>query len=83
MIHKMSVHHLSDLLHECTQYPLGLPNEPNEDPNNSLHLYGQLNGDHRLDLLSLPFILSREEKEVSLRGRSPHESLNEPLTLIR
>ena len=54
-----------------------------EGPNNSLHLYGQLEGDHRLDLLLLPFLLSREEKEVRVRGRSPRESPNEPLTPIK
>ena len=78
MIHKMSVHHLSDLLHECTQYPICLPDEPDEGPNNPLRLFGKLDGDHRLDLLLLPFLLSREEKEVGARGRSPRESPNEP-----
>ena len=52
--------------------------KPYESPNNPLHLSGQLEGDHRLDLLLLPFLLSREEKEVGMRGRSPRESLNEP-----
>ena len=52
--------------------------EPSEGPNNSLHLYGQLEGDHRLDLLLLPFLLSREEKEVGVWGRSPRESPNKP-----
>ena len=28
MIHKMSVHHLSDLLHECTQYPYAYRTHP-------------------------------------------------------
>ena len=51
-----------------------------EGPNNPLHLYGQLEGDHRLDLLLLPFLLSREEKEVRVRGRSPRESPNKPPT---
>ena len=83
MIHKMSVHHLSDLLHECTQYPLCLPDEPDEGLNNFLHLSGQLKGKHRLDLLLLPFILSREEKEVWLRRRIPREIPNESLTLTR
>ena len=83
MIHKMSIHHLSDLLHECTQYPLCLPDEPNEGRNNFLHLSGQLDGDHRLDLLLLPFLPSREEKEVGLRSRSPIEIPDEPLTLTR
>ena len=54
--------------------------EPYERPYISLHLYGQLEGDHRLDLLLLPFLLSREEKEVGARGRSPRESPNEPPT---
>ena len=53
---------------------------PRECPNNPLHLYGQLEGDHRLDLLLLPFLLSREEKEVGAQGRSPRESPNEPPT---
>ena len=74
MIHKMSVHHLSDLLHECTQYPLCLPDAPNEGRNNFLHLYSQLDGNYHLDLLLLPFLPSREEKEVGLRWRSPRES---------
>ena len=51
-----------------------------EGPNNPLHLSGQLEGDHRLDLLLLPFLLSREEKEVGARGQSPRESLNKPST---
>ena len=51
-----------------------------EGSNNSLHLSGQLEGDHRLDLLLLPFLLSREEKEVGVRRRSPCESPNEPPT---
>ena len=51
---------------------------PHEGPNNPLHLFGRLDGDHRLDLLLLPFLLSREEKEVGVRGRSPCESPNEP-----
>ena len=73
MIHKMSVYHLSDLLYECTQYPLCLPDEPDEGLNNFLHLSGQLDGDHRLDLLLLPFLPSRVEKEVWLRYRSSRE----------
>ena len=56
------------------------PTNPHESPNNPLHLSGQLEGDHRLDLLLLPFLLSREEKEVGVRGRSPRESPNEPPT---
>ena len=74
MIHKMSVHHLSDLLHECTQYPLCLPDEPNEGRNNFLRLFGQLDGNHHFDLLLLPFLPLREEKEVGLRGPSSRES---------
>ena len=41
--------------------------EPHEGPNNPLRLFSQLEGDHRLDLLLLPFHLSREEKEVGVR----------------
>jgi len=54
--------------------------EPYEGSNNSLHPFGQLEGDHRLDLLLLPFLLSREEKEVEVRRRSPREIPNEPPT---
>ena len=46
---------------------LRLPNAPHEGPNNPLRLFSQLEGDHRLDLLLLPFHLSREEKEVGVR----------------
>ena len=53
---------------------------PRKGRNKSLRLSGQLEGDHRLDLLLLPFLLSREEKEVWARGRSPSESPNEPPT---
>ena len=56
------------------------PNEPAEGSNNPLRPFGQLEGDHRLDLLLLPFLLSREEKEVGAQGRSPRESPNEPPT---
>ena len=59
---------------------LRLPNAPHEGQNNPLRLFGQLEGDHLLDLLLLPFLLSREEKEVWARGRSPSESPNEPPT---
>ena len=83
MIHKMSVHHLSDLLHECTQYPLCLPDEPDEGLNNFLYLSGRTEGNHRLDFLLLPFLSSREEKEVGLRWRIPREILNESLMLTR
>ena len=51
---------------------------PHEGPNNPIRLFGQLEGDHRLDLLLLPFLLSREEKGVGVLGRSPRESPNEP-----
>ncbi len=51
---------------------------PDEGPNNHPRLFERLDGNHRLDLLLLPFLLSREEKEVGARGRSPRESLNEP-----
>ena len=44
------------------------PNAPHEGPNNSLRLFGQLEGNHRLDLLLLPFLLSREEKGVGVWG---------------
>ena len=54
--------------------------EPYEGPNNFPHPFGRLDGNHRLDLLLLPFLLSREEKEVGARGRSPRESPNEPPT---
>ena len=57
--------------------------EPHEDPNNSLRLSGQLEGNHRLDLLLLPFLPSREEKEVCELGRIPHERPNEPLRLTK
>ena len=51
---------------------------PDEVPNNFPRPFRRLDGDHRLDLLLLPFLLSREEKEVGVRGRSPRESPNEP-----
>ncbi len=51
-----------------------------EGPNNFPHPFGRLDSNHRLDLLLLPFLLSREEKEVRVRGRSPRESPNEPPT---
>ena len=54
--------------------------KPHESPQKSLLLSGPLDCDHRLDLLLLPFLLSREEKEVGVRGRSPRESPNEPPT---
>ena len=57
--------------------------EPHEGPNNPLRPFGRLDGNHRLDLLLLPFLLSREEKEVGVRGRSPRESSNEPPTPIK
>ena len=56
---------------------------PHEDPNNSLHLSDQLEGNHRLDLRLLPFLPSREEKEVCELRRIPRERPNEPLTLTR
>ena len=49
-----------------------------EGQNNPLRPFGQLDGNHRLDLLFLPFLLSREEKEVGARRQSPRESPNEP-----
>ncbi len=63
--------------------PLRQSDAPHEGPNNPLCLFGQLEGDHRLDLLLLPFLLSREEKEVGARGRSPRESPNEHSTPIK
>ena len=51
-----------------------------EGPNNPPRPFGRLEGDYRLDLLLLPFLLSREEKEVGVRERSPRESSNEPPT---
>ena len=51
---------------------------PAEGSNNFLRPFGRLEGNHRLDLLLLPFLLSREEKEVGVRGRSPRENPNEP-----
>ena len=62
---------------------LRLPYAPHEGQNNPLRLFGRLDGDHRLDLLLLPFLLSREEKKVGVRGRSPRESPNEPPTPTR
>ena len=56
---------------------------PYEGPNNFPRPFGRLEGDHRLDLLLLPFLLSREEKEVGARGRSPCESPNEPPAPIK
>ena len=60
--------------------PYAYSDEPYEGPNNPLRLFGRLDGDHRLDLLLLPFLPSREEKEVGARGRSPRESPNGPPT---
>ena len=59
---------------------LHLPDAPHEGRNDLLRLFGRLDGNHRLDLLLLPFLLSREEKEVRMRGRIPRESPNEPPT---
>ena len=60
--------------------PYTYSDEPYEGPNDPLRLFVQYEGNHRLDLLLLPFLLSREEKEVGARGRSPRESPNEPPT---
>ena len=60
--------------------PCAYSDEPYEGPNNFPRPFGRLEGDHRLDLLLLPFLLSREEKEVGARGRSPRESPNKPST---
>ena len=76
----MSVHHLSDLLHECTQYPPCLPDEPDEGLNNFLHLSGQLDGDHRLDLLLLPFF-HQEKKRKS--GCESEATAKAPTNLLR
>ena len=54
--------------------------EPYEGPNNFPRPFGRLDGNHRLDLLLLPFLLSREEKEVGAQERSPRESPNESST---
>ena len=62
---------------------LRLPGAPHESPNNPLRPFGRLDGNHRLDLLLLPFLLSKEEKKVGARGRSPRESLHEPPTPIK
>ena len=51
---------------------------PDEGSNNPPRSFERLDGNHRLDLLLLPFLLSREEKEVGVWGRSPRESPNEP-----
>ena len=48
---------------------------PDEVPNNFPRPFGQLEGDHRLDLLLLPFLLSREEKEVRVWGAKPPRKL--------
>ena len=63
--------------------PCTYPDALHESPNNFPRPFGRLEGDHRLDLLLLPFLLSREEKEVGVRGRSPRESPNEPPTPIK
>ena len=55
---------------------------PAEGPNNPLRLFSRLDGNHRLDLLLLPFLLSREEKEVGARGRSPRERSREVVLTI-
>ena len=55
---------------------------PDEGPNNFPRPFGQLEGDHRLDLLLLPFLLSREEKEVWARGRSHRERSREVVLTI-
>ena len=54
-----------------------------EGQNNPLRPFRRLEGNHRLDLLLLPFLPSREEKEVGARGRIPRESPNEPPTPTR
>ena len=63
--------------------PYAYSDEPYEGPNNPLRPFGRPDGNHRLDLLLLPFLLSREEKEVGAWGRSPRESPNEPPTPIK
>ena len=39
--------------------PYAYSDEPYEGPNNFLRPFGRLDGNHRLDLLLLPFIPSR------------------------
>ena len=63
--------------------PYAYPDELYEGQNNPPRPFGRLEGDHRLDLLLLPFLPSREEKEVGLRERSPREIPNEPPTPTR
>ena len=58
--------------------PYAYSDAPHEGRNNFPRPFGRLDGNHRLDLLLLPFLLSREEKEVGVRGKSPRESPNEP-----
>ena len=75
MIHKMSVHHLSDLLHECTtQNLLRLPYAPHEGQNNPLRSFGQLEGNHRLDLLLLPFFHQGKKRKSGCGGEAPVKS---------
>ena len=62
---------------------LRLPDAPHEGRNNPPRLFGRTEGNYRLDLLLLPFLSSREEKEVGARGLSPCESPNEPPTPTR
>ena len=73
----------SDAPHEGTKNLCTYLAKPYESPNNSPRPFGRLNGNHRLDLLLLPFLLSREEKEVGARGRSSCESPNEPPRSIK
>ena len=54
--------------------------EPHEGRNNFPRPFGRLDGNHRLNLLLLPFLPSREEKEVGARGLSPRETPQEPPT---
>ena len=62
--------------------PLRQSDAPYEGPNNPLRQFGRPDGNHRLDLLLLPFLLSREEKEVGARGRSPRERSLEVVWMI-
>ena len=54
---------------------------PHEGRNTPLRLSGQLEGYHRLDLLLLPFLLSRGEKEVGVWGEAPAKLLKSLLRL--
>ena len=63
--------------------PYAYSDEHSEGPNNFPLPFGRPDGNHRLDLLLLPFLLSREEKEVGVWGLRPRESPNEPPAPIK